>query len=332
MILAGDVGGTKTRLALFSDKQFPGRPVTAWTCRNSEYPDFETILGEFLARTGRPVSKACLGVAGPVVNGQGRLTNLPWVITEKWIAERFQINSVRLINDLNATARAVPFLEPADLKVLNTGRADPEGNVAVIAPGTGLGEAFLTRDGQRWRAHATEGGHADFSPGSALEMALLADLREKYDHVSQESVCSGKGIARIHRFLDEKGEGEEPQWLTEKMNRESDPAPVIVEAAMGDPPSSDLCRKTVDLFVSLLGAEAGNLALKVSAAAGVYLAGAISRAVLPFLEQGGFMEAFRRKGRLSEFMAGIPVSLILDPDVAMLGAAICCLESFGERS
>ncbi len=330
MLLAGDVGGTKTRLGLFSGERRPGRAVAEAAWRNSEYPDFEAILGEFLARTGRPVRGACLGVAGPVVDGQCRLTNLPWVITEKRIAERFRIASVRLINDLEATARAIPFLAPTGLKTLNAGRTVSEGNMAVLAPGTGLGEAFLTWEGGRFRAHAAEGGHADFAPGSALEVDLLADLREKYGHVSQESVCSGKGIARIYRFLRSRVQGEEPPGLSEELDRASDPASVIVEAAMGDPPASNLCRKTVVLFVSLLGAEAGNLALKVSAVGGVYLAGGISLAVLPFLEQGGFMEAFRRKGRLSEFMARIPVTVILDPDAALIGAAACGFESFGE--
>lgn len=328
MILSGDVGGTKTRLGLFSGDRRPGRAVAEAAWRNSEYPDFETILEEFLARTGRPVRGACIGVAGPVVDGRCRLTNLPWVIAEKGIAERFSIPSVRLINDLEATARAVPLLSPADLKTLNPGRPVPEGNRAVIAPGTGLGEAFLTRDGERYRAHATEGGHADFAPGSALEGDLLAKLKKECGHVSTENVCSGKGIARIYRFLRSRETGDEPPELAEKLGRADDPAPVIVAAAASGAPASNLCRKTVELFVSILGAEAGNLALKVSATGGLYLAGAISLAVLPFLEQGGFMEAFRRKGRLAEFMSRIPVSLILEPNPALIGAAACDFESF----
>ncbi len=330
MILAGDVGGTKTRLGLFSADRGLGRAVAEAACRNSEYPDFETILEKFLARSGRTVRGACLGVAGPVVDGQCRLTNLHWVIAEKGIAERFSIPSVRLINDLEATARAVPLLSSADLKILNPGCSVPEGNKAVIAPGTGLGEAFLVWDGKRFRAHATEGGHADFAPGSALERDLLAELKKKRGHVSTESVCSGKGIARIYRFLKSREPEEGPSELAGKLSRVDDPAPVIVAAAVSGSPSSNLCRKTVELFVSILGAEAGNLALKVSATGGVYLAGGISLAVLPFLERGGFMEAFRRKGRLAEYMSRIPVSLILEPNPALIGAAAFGFEAFGE--
>ena len=331
MILAGDIGGTQTRLGLFSGERGPGRAVARADWRNSEHPDFEAILEAFFTRTGRTVRGACLGVAGPVIDGECRFTNLPWIITEKGIAERFGIPSVRLINDLEATARAVPFLAPADLKTLNPGRPVPEGNVAVIAPGTGLGEAFLTWDGKRCRAHATEGGHADFAPGGVLEMELLSWLQEECGHVSPESVCSGKGIARIYRFLRSREPGEEAPELSAELIRTGDPAPVIIAAATGGAPASALCRKTAELFLSMLGAEAGNLALKVNAVGGVYLAGGIALAVLPLLERGGFMEAFRSKGRLTDFMSRIPVFLILEPTPALIGAAACGFEAFGVR-
>ena len=193
--------------------------------------------------------------------------------------------------------------------------------MAVIAPGTGLGEAFLTWDGQCYRAYASEGGHADFAPRSSLELELLLDLRERFGHVSWENICSGKGISRIYQFFKSKGYGEEPAWLSEKLKRGSDPTPVIVEAALDDERFCDLCKKTLDLFVSVLGGEAGNLALKVLAAGGVYLAGGISPRILSFLGGGRFMEAFRQKGRMSELMSRIPVSVIVDPGSAMLGAA-----------
>jgi glucokinase len=255
------------------------------------------------------------------MDGQCRITNLPWIIREKKIQHVFQIASVRLINDLEAIANAIPFLGPADLFILNPGQVVRRGNMAVIAPGTGLGEAFLTWDGQCYRAYASEGGHADFAPRSSLELELLLDLRERFGHVSWENICSGKGISRIYQFFKSKGYGEEPVWLSEKLNRGSDPTPVIVEAALDDERSCDLCKKTLDLFVSILGGEAGNLALKVLAASGVYLAGGISPRILPFLGDGRFMEAFRHKGRMSELMSRIPVSVILDPGAAMRGAA-----------
>ena len=321
MLLAGDVGGTKTHLGFFSKEKGPREPLVEAVFQNADYPDFEAVLREFLIPVKQSIHKACFGVSGPVMDGQCRITNLPWIIREKQIQHVFQIASVRLINDLEATANAIPFLGPADLFILNQGQIVRRGNMAVIAPGTGLGEAFLTWDGQCYRAYASEGGHADFTPRSSLELELLLDLRERFGHVSWENICSGKGISRIYQFFKVKGYGEEPAWLSEKLNRGSDPTPVIVAAALDDERSCDLCKKTLDLFVSILGGEAGNLALKVLAAGGVYLAGGISPRILPFLGDGRFMEAFRQKGRMSELMSRIPVSVIVDPGSAMLGAA-----------
>jgi glucokinase len=321
MLLAGDVGGTKTHLGVFSKEKGPREPLVEAVFQNADYPDFEAVLREFLIPVKQSIHKACFGVSGPVMDGQCRITNLPWIIREKQIQHVFQIASVRLINDLEATANAIPFLGPADLFILNQGQIVRRGNMAVIAPGTGLGEAFLTWDGQCYRAYASEGGHADFTPRSSLELELLLDLRERFGHVSWENICSGKGISRIYQFFKVKGYGEEPAWLSEKLNRGSDPTPVIVAAALDDERSCDLCKKTLDLFVSILGGEAGNLALKVLAAGGVYLAGGISPRILSFLGGGRFMEAFRQKGRMSELMSRIPVSVIVDPGSAMLGAA-----------
>ena len=321
MLLAGDVGGTKTHLGVFSKEKGPREPLVEAVFQNADYPDFEAVLREFLIPVKQSIHKACFGVSGPVMDGQCRITNLPWIIREKQIQHVFQIASVRLINDLEATANAIPFLSPADLFILHPGQVVRRGNRAVIAPGTGLGEAFLTWDGQCYRAYASEGGHADFTPRSSLELELLLDLRERFGHVSWENICSGKGISRIYQFFKVKGYGEEPAWLSEKLNRGSDPTPVIVAAALDDERSCDLCKKTLDLFVSILGGEAGNLALKVLAAGGVYLAGGISPRILSFLGGGRFMEAFRQKGRMSELMSRIPVSVIVDPGSAMLGAA-----------
>ena len=321
MLLAGDVGGTKTHLGFFSKEKGPREPLVEAVFQNADYPDFEAVLREFLIPVKQSIHKACFGVSGPVMDGQCRITNLPWIIREKQIQHVFQIASVRLINDLEATANAIPFLSPADLFILHPGQVVRRGNRAVIAPGTGLGEAFLTWDGQCYRAYASEAGHADFAPGNSLGLELLLDLRERFGHVSWENICSGKGISRIYQFFKSKGYGEEPAWLSEKLKRGSDPTPVIIEAALDDERSCDLCKKTLDLFVSILGGEAGNLALKVLAAGGVYLAGGISPRILPFLGDGRFMEAFRHKGRMSELMSRIPVSVIVDPGSAMLGAA-----------
>ncbi len=217
----------------------------------------------------------------------------------------------------------MPLLEPAELHTLSPGEPAAGSAIAVIAPGTGLGEAFLTWDGGCYREHASEGGHADFAPTNPLETDLLRELRKETDHVSYEAVCSGPGLGRLYRFLRDRRAEEEPSWLADRLAKAADAAPVIVGAALME--KDHLCIRTVRLFVSILGAEAGNLALKTLAAGGVYLGGGIAPRIIPFLDEGPFLAAFRRKGKMADLLFRMPVHVIIEPRAALIGAADCGL-------
>jgi glucokinase len=231
-----------------------------------------------------------------------------------------------LLNDLESIATAVPLLQSADLHTLHAGTPIEGAPIAIIAPGTGLGEAFLTWDGKRYRAHATEGGHTDFGPNNDLELEMLRYLKRRYEHVSYELVCSGMGLPNMYAYLRDSRIAEEPAWLAEQLAVASDPTPVIVNNALDPQKACNLARATLDVFVSVLGAEAGNLALKTMATGGVYLGGGIPPRILPALQDERFMQAFRAKGRLSHVLADIPVHVILHPGVALMGAAQAGLE------
>ena len=321
ILLAGDIGGTNTRLGIFSKEKGLRSPLVTADFLSGQFPDFLTIVREFLKGVDIRADAACFGVAGPVIKGAAKITNLPWVIDEKKLGKELNLPFVRLLNDLEAIAYAVPILEPSDLHVLNEGRSVSAGSAAVVAPGTGLGEAFLTWDGTQYRGRPSEGGHVDFAPSDDMERELLIYLQGKLGHVSYESVCSGPGILNIYCFLREKCYAEEPSWLSERVAGEKDPVPVIIECALDSAYRCDLCVMTLNLFVSILGAEAGNLALKVMATNGVYLGGGIPRRILPFLTNGRFMKSFRYKGRMSDLVSQIPVFVILNPRIALLGAA-----------
>jgi glucokinase len=328
MLLTGDIGGTKTSLAVFSPEAGPRAPLAEASFPSADYSSLEAIAREFLTKTDFEVKRASFGVAGPVRAGRATVTNLPWVIDETQLQEALSLppGRVRLLNDLEAIAYAVPFLEREDLYTLNEGQPAPGGAIAVVAPGTGLGEAFLTWDGARYWPHASEGGHTDFAPTNLVEIELLRYLQEGFEHVSYERVCSGKGLPNIYAYLKESGYAEEPDWLAEQLAAASDPTPIIVNTALDSELSCPLCAATLDTFVSILGAEAGNLALKVLATGGVYLGGGIPRRILPALEQGRFMETFQCKGRFSDLLARVPVHIILNAQVALLGAACYGLE------
>jgi glucokinase len=319
MLLAGDIGGTKSRLAVYADGGNPREPLAEELLPSERFGGIEALIREFLKRSALSAERACLAIAGPVINGRAAVTNLPWIADAEQIRRTFGFRSVRLLNDLAATARAVPLLEPAELHTLSPGESAAGGAIAVIAPGTGLGEAFLTWDGTRYREHASEGGHADFAPGSPIEIELLRELRKESDHVSYEALCSGPGLGRLYRFLRVKGPEKEPAWLAARLAEAVDYAPIIVETALAD--TSPLCCRTVRLFISILGAEAGNLALKTLAAGGVYLGGGIAPRIIPFLEERPFLDAFRRKGRMTDLLYRMPVHVILEPRAALIGAA-----------
>ncbi len=310
MLLAGDIGATKAILALFSPETGPRVPLSEATFPSSRYPNLETIVHEFLS---------------PVVGGRSEITNLSWIIDAGELQRTLNLPSVQLLNDLEAIALAIPLLEPQDLHTLNAGQLVSGGAIAVIAPGTGLGEAFLTWDGSRYRPHATEGGHADFAPTDERQIGLLRYLLQRFGHVSYERVCSGLGLPNIYAYLKDSGYVPEPAWLAEKLAAAEDPTPIIVNTALSGEEGADLCIATLDMFVSILGAEAGNLALKTLATAGVYLGGGIPPRILSALEDGRFMKAFCAKGRHASLMARMPVHVILNPKVALMGAACCGL-------
>lgn len=296
-------------------------PLAEATFTSADYANLEALAAEFLTEADLPATRASFGAAGPVVDGRSEVTNLPWVVDETELARALRFSHVRLLNDLDAIAHAVPVLDQADLHTLHRGDPVSHGPVAVIAPGTGLGEAFLTWDGSRHIAHASEGGHADFAPRNSTQIELLRHLMNRFEHVSYERVCSGRGLPNIYRYLRDSGHAEEPAWLRGQLATADDPTPIIADAALDDHTPCPLCVATLDTFVSILGAEAGNLALKVVATGGIYLGGGIPPRIVPILENGQFMQAFQAKGRLSDLVASIPVHIILNPKAALLGAA-----------
>ena len=321
MLLAGDVGGTKTSLGIYSPESGPRDPRQEGNFPSADYPDLESLVHEYLTKLGMSVDRAVFGVPGAVVGGRVTGTNVPWTVDETLLRKELGISSVRVLNDLEAVAYAIPVLEGEDLATLSVGQATPTGALAIVAPGTGLGEAFLTWDGTRYRPQPSEGGHTDFAPRSRLEIELLRYLQDRFEHVSYERVCSGLGLPNIYAFLKESGYADEPDWLAKRLRTAADPAPIIVDTALDAERPCDLCRATLSTFVSILAAEAGNLALKVMAVGGVYLGGGIPRRILPALEGERFMQAFRSKGRLSYLLARIPVYVILNPKAGLLGAA-----------
>lgn len=320
-VLAGDIGGTKTHLAIFAPESGVRAPLLQATFVSRNYASLEALAREFLSGVDTKVECASFGVAGPVVEGRARITNLPWVMDETQLADALDLASVQLLNDLEAIASAVPSLEVGDRAVLNRGSVARGGAIAVIAPGTGLGEAYLTWDGTRYRAHPSEGGHADFAPNDELETRMLLHLHRRLAHVSWERVCSGNGLPNIYGFLKDTGHAEEPDWLAGELAAADDPTAVIVNAALNPKRACRLCQSTLKMFVAILGAEAGNLALKVMATGGVFLGGGIAPRIMPALQGGIFMEAFTRKGRMSPLMKQVPVYVITNPDAALWGAA-----------
>lgn len=324
LLLAGDIGGTKTTLALFTPEAGPRRPLAQATFPSREHGSLENIVAQFLTGTNVRVTEASFGVAGPVVQGRAQVTNLPWQADEHALSRALDGAPVRLLNDLDAIAHAVPFLEPSDLETLNEGQPEQHGPLVVIAPGTGLGEAFLVWDGKRYQPFPSEGGHADFAPTTPTQVELLSYLLTRFDHVSYERVCSGKGLPNLYAFLRDSGRFAEPDWLREQLASARDPTPIIVRAALEN--AAHISSAALRLFVSILGGEAGNLALRVLATGGVYLGGGIPPRILSQLKEPFFMRSFTRKGRFAHLLARVPLHVILNPQVALLGAACHGLE------
>ena len=318
MILAGDIGGTKTNLGFFDIVD------GALTLRNQQsfpsnrYQGLESIVVEFVGgASGSPVSAACFGVAGPVLDGRSVTPNLPWVVESVTLAERLGLDSVALINDLEATAYGIAELKPDEFTRLNEGSSEI-GNAALVAAGTGLGSAILFWDGQRHVPSASEGGHMDFAPRDQLEARLLAHLMDKYGHVSVERVLSGPGLFNIYDFLRSAGYAKESPKVVDRFTRE-DPSSVIASAAMAG--ECELSEKALDMFAGIYGATAGNIALLMKAVAGVYVGGGIAPKIIEKLKDGTFMKAFTDKGRLSSLLEAIPIRVIMNDKTALLGAA-----------
>lgn len=321
MILAGDIGGTKTNLALFSSEAGPHRPQAEATYASAQYASLDAVVAAFLATYAAPIEAACFGVAGPVVAGRAEITNLPWVIDSAALRVSLGLRAVYLLNDLESIAQAVPILEAEDIATLNQGLPVRGGAIGVIAPGTGLGEAFLTWEGTRYRAHPSEGGHASFAPTTPAEIELLRYLQGQIGHVSYERVCSGIGIPNIYAYFRDRVFKHETPAIAAELATATDPTPIIVRAAIAEPAICPLCVATLETFVGILGAEAGNLALKVLATGGLYLGGGIPPRLLAQLRLPRFLEAFRDKGRFGELLNDMPVHVILNPKAGLLGAA-----------
>ena len=328
MILAGDVGGTKTELGLFEvtrrGEQIGLTSILAQTYHSREHASLDEIALRFVDEHRLTISIACFGVAGPVQNGRSNATNLPWLIDSTQLAAELKVAEVLVINDLEATAFGVAALGSDDFAVLNSGAAGADiaaaGNAAVIAAGTGLGEAGLYWDGRHHRPFACEGGHADFAPRNQREIDLLGWLIQQFGHASWERVLSGPGLHNLYKFLCTTQPGAESSAVAVEISG-GDPAAVISQAAQAGRCAT--CKEALDWFISLYGAEAGNLALKIMATGGVYIGGGIAPKNLGPLEHGDFARSFVAKGRLRDVLEQIPVRVILTPKAALLGAARC---------
>jgi glucokinase len=329
MLLAGDIGGTKTDLAVYSIEAGPHSPLAEAEVHSADYGSLQALAAEFLDKVQMPVDRACFDVAGPVIDGHVKITNLPWAMDEASLASDLNLRSVHLMNDLQAVATAVPVLRPSDVYTLNVGHAEPRGAIGVVAPGTGLGESFLTWDGSGYVAHGSEGGHSDFAPTDERQIGLLRYMQARFDHVGMERVCSGIGIPNIYEYLRDVERIPESPQVSQFIAASKDRTAAIVNSAVNQQNRSDLCAATVDTFVSILASEAGNVALKVLATGGVYLGGGIPLHILPQLQES-FMKSFTRKGRFAELMKQMPVHIILSR-AALIGAAAYGLDSSKEE-
>ena len=321
MLIAGDIGGTKADLAIYSVDAGPHAPLVQRQMRSADYASLTDLVADFLRDVKLPVEIASFDVAGPVVCGHAKTTNLPWTMDEASLAADLKLRSVHLMNDLEAVARAIPALRPIDLVTLNEGQPVARSAIAVIAPGTGLGESFLSWQGSGYVAHASEGGHSDFAPTDERQIRLLQELLRRFDHVGVERVCAGIGVPNIYSFLRDQEQIAENPAVARSIAAAKDPTKAIVDAGADPDGSSALCRATVEMLITVLSAEAGNLALKVLATGGVYLAGGIAVRLVHMLQGAAFMQAFKRKGRFEALLSRMPVHVIT-ARAALLGAAV----------
>ena len=324
MILAADIGGTKSRLAAYNDRSNRLELVVERVYPSAEHSGLAEIVRDFIATEGIPVTSACFGVAGPVRRGRSKISNLPWTIDARDLATQLRLPRVGLINDLEALAYGLDVLESKDIVTICEGSSEADGNTAVISAGSGLGEAGLFWDGHRHHPFACEGGHCEFAAKNPEEVELLEYLMRKYDnkHVSYERILSGPGLQNVYEFLRDTRKEEEPDWLRDQLADaaragKDQPALISQSALEGKAP---IAQRALSIFVSVFGAEAGNCALKFMATGGIYIAG-IAGKIVPLMNDGTFMQAFLDKGRMRPLLEDIPVKIVLNDDAGLLGAA-----------
>lgn len=318
MILAGDVGGTKCNLALFSEKEGKLTSVFRQRFRSKDFAQFDLIAKEFARQAathlaGEKIEAAGFGIAGPVINNRVRATNLPWTIDAAVLSQELDVKHIVLLNDLGAWGHSIEYLDPKQFCVLNAGSAEPGGTRALLAAGTGLGESLLAWDGNRYRVIPSEGGHSDFAPHTEQQIELLRFMKRRYPQVSWELILSGRGFRTLHEFLSntvKHATFDDP---------DADPAPEITKNALAN--TCPVCVETLDLWTDIYGAEAGNLALKVLALGGVYVAGGIAVKILDKMKDGRFFQAFKDKWHFENLLKNMPVSVILEENAPQLGAA-----------
>ncbi len=324
MILAGDIGGTKTLLALFKVNDNDLREVKSKRYVSKNFNSLISILNDFLKNEKDVPRCAAFGIPGPVVNRRAKSTNLPWIVEEENLIEKSKIPKVKIVNDLAATAYAIPFLKPEELITIKKGSAEHfSERYAVVAPGTGLGQAFMLCEGNKRIVIPSEGGHSDFAPSNKIETELFLYLKKKYDHVSYERIISGSGMPNIFDFLIEIHHLKPTEITLEKMKTE-DKAKVISDMALKK--RDEVCEKALDIFVSVLGAYAGNFVLTTMATGGIYLGGGIPIKILPKLKDGTFVKSFSNKGRLNKLVGATPIFLINNNKAALTGAARIAFE------
>lgn len=324
MILAGDVGGTKCNLALFSEKNGKLTPIFKQRFASKDFAQFDLIVREFSLQAGphlatHRIRAAGFGVAGPVINNRVRATNLPWTVDAASLAGELKISDVVLMNDLGATGHSIEHLAPEEFCVLNAGKPEPGGTRALLAAGTGLGQSILVWDGARYRVVPSEGGHSDFAPHTEQQIELLRFMRRRYPQVSWELILSGRGFRTIHEFL-------APNVTHHSFEDPgADPAPEITRLGLSK--ECPVCVETLDVWTAIYGSEAGNLALKVLALGGVYVAGGIAVKIIEKIKDGTFFAAFRDKWKFEGLLNNIPVSVVLNESAPLLGAAYEALAS-----
>ena len=321
MLIAGDIGATKTRLALINPKDGARKSVAEEEFHSGDFNGLEPIVSAFLAKHKAHADAACFGIPGPVIGGHAHLTNLPWELEERALAGSLELRSVKLMNDLEAVAHAVPELLPEETVIINPGKRIENAAIAILAPGTGLGEAFLVRNGGDYVACASEGGHGDFAPTNQIQAGLWAYLTDRFRHAAYERVCAGSGVPNVYDYLRSLDPKSESPAFAAMLQAAHDRTPLIMEAAIKEPDKNPLAAATLRIVLDVWGAEAGNLALKVMSTGGLYIAGGMAPRMMPLLQDGAFMRAFTAKGRFANLLGNVPVHVITI-NAALLGAAI----------